>query len=102
MTGAPRGRPQGRHRHDGQVHDRSLGDITFNADGDTSQKIVSIYSVDPAGANGKGDWKFETQVDYASSSQPDVADEAGDRAIPGLASLEPPRPADAHARDRLA
>jgi branched-chain amino acid transport system substrate-binding protein len=42
-----------------------LGDITFNADGDTSQKIVSIYSVDPAGANGKGDWKFETQVDYA-------------------------------------
>jgi branched-chain amino acid transport system substrate-binding protein len=41
-----------------------LGDITFNADGDTSQKIVSIYSVDPAGANGKGDWKFETQVDY--------------------------------------
>jgi branched-chain amino acid transport system substrate-binding protein len=42
-----------------------LGDITFNEDGDTSQKIVSIYSVDPAGANGKGDWKFETQVDYA-------------------------------------
>ena len=43
-----------------------VGDITFNADGDTSQKIVSIYSVDPAGANGKGDWKFETQVDYAT------------------------------------
>jgi branched-chain amino acid transport system substrate-binding protein len=42
-----------------------VGDITFNADGDTSQKIVSIYSVDPAAANGKGDWKFETQVDYA-------------------------------------
>jgi branched-chain amino acid transport system substrate-binding protein len=42
-----------------------LGDITFTAEGDTSQKIVSIYSVDPAGANGKGDWKFETQVDYA-------------------------------------
>ena len=43
-----------------------VGDITFNADGDTSQKIVSIYSVDPAAANGKGDWKFETQVDYAA------------------------------------
>jgi branched-chain amino acid transport system substrate-binding protein len=41
-----------------------VGDITFDANGDTSQKIVSIYSVDPAGANGKGDWKFETQVDY--------------------------------------
>jgi branched-chain amino acid transport system substrate-binding protein len=38
------------------------GDITFNADGDTSQKIVSIYSYDSA-AN---DWKFETQVDYAT------------------------------------
>lgn len=42
-----------------------LGNLTFTPEGDTSQKIVSIYSVDPAGANGKGDWKFETQVDYA-------------------------------------
>jgi branched-chain amino acid transport system substrate-binding protein len=41
-----------------------IGDITFDANGDTSQKIVSIYSVDPAAANGKGDWKFQTQVDY--------------------------------------
>jgi branched-chain amino acid transport system substrate-binding protein len=41
-----------------------VGDITFDANGDTSQKIVSIYSVDQAAANGKGDWKFETQVDY--------------------------------------
>jgi branched-chain amino acid transport system substrate-binding protein len=41
-----------------------IGDVTFNADGDTSQKIVSIYSVDSAAANGKGDWKFQTQVDY--------------------------------------
>jgi branched-chain amino acid transport system substrate-binding protein len=36
------------------------GDITFNADGDTSQKIVSIYSFDATAKN----WKFETQVDY--------------------------------------
>lgn len=41
-----------------------IGELTFDANGDTSQKIVSIYSVDPAGANGKGDWKFQTQVDY--------------------------------------
>ena len=41
-----------------------VGDITFNADGDTSQRIVSIYSVDGAAGNGKGDWKFQTQVDY--------------------------------------
>jgi branched-chain amino acid transport system substrate-binding protein len=37
------------------------GDITFTAEGDTSQRIVSIYSFD---ATAK-DWKFETQVDYA-------------------------------------
>jgi branched-chain amino acid transport system substrate-binding protein len=37
------------------------GNITFNADGDTSQRIVSIYSFDAATKN----WKFETQVDYA-------------------------------------
>jgi len=41
-----------------------VGDVTFDANGDTSQHIVSIYSFDPAGASGKGDWKFETQVDY--------------------------------------
>ena len=38
------------------------GDFTFDANGDTSQKIVSIYSYD----GGTKDWKFETQVDYAS------------------------------------
>jgi branched-chain amino acid transport system substrate-binding protein len=36
------------------------GDFTFDANGDTSQKIVSIYSYD---ATAK-DWHFETQVDY--------------------------------------
>lgn len=36
------------------------GNITFNAEGDTSQRIVSIYSFDAAAKN----WKFETQVDY--------------------------------------
>ena len=38
------------------------GNVNFNADGDTSQKIVSIYSYDAT----TKDWKFETQVDYAS------------------------------------
>ncbi len=41
-----------------------LGDLKMDANGDTSQLIVSIYSFDQAGAEGKGDWKFETQVDY--------------------------------------
>ncbi len=44
----------------------NVGPVKFDADGDTSQLIVSIYSVDPAGANGKGDWKYETQVDAAN------------------------------------
>jgi branched-chain amino acid transport system substrate-binding protein len=42
-----------------------VGNVTFDKDGDTSQLIVSIYSYDPAGASGKGDWKYETQVDAA-------------------------------------
>jgi len=37
------------------------GEITFDANGDTSQKIVSVYSYDPAAKA----WKFETQIDYA-------------------------------------
>lgn len=40
------------------------GNITFNAEGDTSQRIVSIYSYDAAAKN----WKFETQVDYNAAS----------------------------------
>ena len=44
-------------------YDTIVGSISFDANGDTSQKIVSIYSVDTAAANGKGDWKFESQVD---------------------------------------
>ena len=43
-----------------------VGDVTFDANGDTSQHIVSIYSYDPSGADGKGDWKFDTQVDYTT------------------------------------
>lgn len=42
------------------VYKTVQGDITFNAEGDTSQRIVSIYSFDAAAKN----WKFETQVDY--------------------------------------
>jgi branched-chain amino acid transport system substrate-binding protein len=34
----------------------ALGDINFDANGDTSQKINTVYKVDPAGGNGKGAW----------------------------------------------
>jgi branched-chain amino acid transport system substrate-binding protein len=37
-----------------------LGPVTFDAVGDTSQKIISLYKVDTA----KGDWVFDSQVDY--------------------------------------
>jgi branched-chain amino acid transport system substrate-binding protein len=37
------------------------GDIKFDENGDTSQLIVSIYSVED------GSWLFETQVDYATA-----------------------------------
>lgn len=42
------------------VYKTVQGDITFTAEGDTSQRIVSIYSFDATAKN----WKFETQVDY--------------------------------------
>jgi branched-chain amino acid transport system substrate-binding protein len=40
------------------------GDITFNAEGDTSQRIVSIYSYDPTTKS----WKFDNQVDYNAAT----------------------------------
>jgi len=41
-----------------------LGPVQWDKNGDTSQKIISLYKVDMAGDNGKGDWVFEKQVDY--------------------------------------
>jgi branched-chain amino acid transport system substrate-binding protein len=40
-----------------------LGDIKFDANGDTSQKIISIYAYD---ATAK-DWTFKEQVDFAAA-----------------------------------
>ena len=42
-----------------------LGDITFNAERRHQPEDRLDLLGRPAGANGKGDWKFETQVDYA-------------------------------------
>ena len=41
-----------------------LGPVTFDAVGDTSQKIISLYKVDMTAGEGTGDWVFEVQVDY--------------------------------------
>ena len=47
------------------VYKTILGDVSFDANGDTTQKIISIYAYDAAGADGKGDWAFKEQIDYA-------------------------------------
>jgi branched-chain amino acid transport system substrate-binding protein len=39
-----------------------LGEFTFDANGDTSQKIISIYEYDPTTKA----WKFKEQIDYAA------------------------------------
>ncbi len=49
------------------TYDTILGKIQFDANGDTTQKIISIYAFDPAGAGGKGDWTFKEQVDFAQA-----------------------------------
>jgi branched-chain amino acid transport system substrate-binding protein len=41
-----------------------MGDIQFDANGDTNQKVVSVYSVDPAAANGKGAWVPEKEIQF--------------------------------------
>jgi branched-chain amino acid transport system substrate-binding protein len=41
-----------------------LGPVQFDAVGDTSQKIISLYKVDMTAASGKGDWVFVKQINY--------------------------------------
>jgi branched-chain amino acid transport system substrate-binding protein len=43
-----------------------LGPVTFDAVGDTSQKIISLYKSDLTAAEGVGDWVFDSQVDYGN------------------------------------
>ncbi|HJW20970.1 MAG TPA: branched-chain amino acid ABC transporter substrate-binding protein [Candidatus Limnocylindrales bacterium] len=40
-----------------------LGDISFDANGDTNRRTVSVYRVDLAAAAGAGDWVFDREVD---------------------------------------
>ena len=63
--------------------------VTFDADGDTSQLIVSIYSFDPCRRPlARGDWKYETQVDWRSSSP--TARRPGIRTGPRRSALPQP------------
>jgi branched-chain amino acid transport system substrate-binding protein len=47
------------------TYDSVIGSFKFDENGDTSQKIISFYAFDPAGADGKGDWVFKEQLDFA-------------------------------------
>jgi branched-chain amino acid transport system substrate-binding protein len=42
----------------------AMGEISFDENGDTSQKTVSVYSVDPAGGNGKGAWVPKKEITF--------------------------------------
>jgi len=41
-----------------------LGTVGFDADGDSTQQMVSLYRVDPEGADGAGDWTLIKQQDF--------------------------------------
>jgi len=41
-----------------------LGTLGFDENGDSTQQVVSLYRVDPAGADGAGDWALIKQQDY--------------------------------------
>jgi len=41
-----------------------LGPVKFDEVGDTNQKIISLYKVDLTAGEGKGDWVFDSQVNY--------------------------------------
>jgi len=43
-----------------------LGAITFDAVGDTNQRIISLYKADLTAGDGTGDWVFAEQVNYGN------------------------------------
>jgi branched-chain amino acid transport system substrate-binding protein len=45
-------------------YNTAMGEITFDQNGDTSQKTISVYAVDPAGANGKGAWVPKKEITF--------------------------------------
>jgi ABC-type branched-subunit amino acid transport system substrate-binding protein len=45
--------------------DTALGRIGFDENGDSTQQIVTLYRVDPAAADGAGDWVVVEHRDFA-------------------------------------
>ena len=46
--------------------DTVLGPVTFDENGDTSQKIISFYKTDMTASGGAGDWVFDQQQDFGA------------------------------------
>jgi branched-chain amino acid transport system substrate-binding protein len=44
-----------------------LGTNSFDKNGDTTQKIISFYTTDPAAKGGVGDWVFKEQQDFGQT-----------------------------------
>jgi hypothetical protein len=41
-----------------------LGNVGFDANGDSIQQFVTFYRVDPSAADGAGDWVTHNQQDF--------------------------------------
>jgi branched-chain amino acid transport system substrate-binding protein len=50
----------------GNTFDTALGTVGFDANGDTTQHIISFYKTDLTAADGKGDWVFTKQQDFGN------------------------------------
>jgi branched-chain amino acid transport system substrate-binding protein len=46
------------------TYNTAMGDIAFDENGDTSQKVISMYKVDLAAANGKGAWVGDKEISF--------------------------------------
>jgi ABC-type branched-subunit amino acid transport system substrate-binding protein len=44
--------------------DTVIGNVGFDANGDSLQQFVTFYKVDMSAADGKGDWVIDKQQDY--------------------------------------
>ena len=52
----------------GATFDTVLGPITFDANGDSSQKFISFWKTDPTLNDGKGGWVFVKQQDFGGAT----------------------------------
>ena len=52
----------------GATFDTVLGPLTFDANGDSSQKFISFWKTDTTLNDGKGGWVFIRQQDFAQGA----------------------------------